>query len=633
MGKSFEKELEVTTITYEKVLKTNVDILKNYLNKIFDEDLVLIGSGGSFSVASALEYFLRRWCKITKSITPFSIEAHANQISKVNFILLTAGGRNPDSINSYKFISDLEPCNLLTVCMNENAPIKKIQKNNLHNHYFEFKLPNEKDGFLAVNSLLATIALFSKAMFELTQDNFFRLNEIPDFVNEQNQANELELVLSKETLIVLHGGMTSPIAIDFESKFSETALGNVQLVDYRNFAHGRHFWLSERSESTSIIAFISINDVKIASKTLNLIPNGIPILKYFVQEDNINGMLKAYYDMFLIVSKAGKFRNIDPGRPKIPDYGRKMYHISHNACSGVIYKNLVKSEMNASVYRKIGLGNNETIFNKYKVAFLKFYESLRNNEFRGIIFDYDGTLHYKNMELEIESEIFSSINFLLSKNILVGIATGRGKSVRLELRKVIERKYWNSVTIAYYNGACIGTLNNDYEPNNKVNEATVLEEIYSKISKKRYFEDLEIKLNPYQITLFFNNSNNYYAIQNIKEEISGFPEVKLLTSSHSIDIVLCKNSKRKILNYYWELDNTLSDNDFLLIGDSGNLNGNDFELLHSSYGLSVDKTSKDLEYCWNIATLGLRNLEATKYYLEQISCIELDKFRLNFKKG
>ena len=48
---------------------------------------------------------------------------------------------------------------------------------------------------------------------------------------------------------------------------------------------------------------------------------------------------------------------------------------------------------------------------------------------------------------------------LLHKKIPIGIATGRGKSVRNELGEIIPEEFWSNVFIGYYNCAEIATLN------------------------------------------------------------------------------------------------------------------------------------------------------------------------------
>src|SRR5260370_29648479 len=47
----------------------------------------------------------------------------------------------------------------------------------------------------------------------------------------------------RQHFIVLHSPSLDAAAWDLESKFSEAALGSIQVADYRNFAHGRHHWI------------------------------------------------------------------------------------------------------------------------------------------------------------------------------------------------------------------------------------------------------------------------------------------------------------------------------------------------------------------------------------------------------
>ena len=57
----------------------------------------------------------------------------------------------------------------------------------------------------------------------------------------------------------------------------------------------------------------------------------------------------------------------------------------------------------------------------------------------------------------------------------------------------------------------------------------------------------------------------------------------------------------------------------LCIGDYGNVEGNDYELLTTKYSLSVDRVSKNAECCWNIAPSGMKGLDATIYYLSRLT--------------
>ena len=57
----------------------------------------------------------------------------------------------------------------------------------------------------------------------------------------------------------------------------------------------------------------------------------------------------------------------------------------------------------------------------------------------------------------------------------------------------------------------------------------------------------------------------------------------------------------------------------LCIGDYGNIEGNDYELLTNRASLSVDKVSKNTDSCWNIAPSGVYGLDATLYYLKHLT--------------
>lgn len=627
MGKNFEKEINSLDITYRKVLETDVSVLSNFLSTIRNEAILLVGSGGSFSVASAVEYLLLHAGYIAKAVTPVGLGMYSTQIRKMSIILFTAGGRNKDTINTYKFLSDLEPNYICSVCMKEDAPLKSIQRANLHNLYFEWDMPTKKDGYLAVNSLIASILLFSKALYELTKNNFFKLDLKYSFVKPN--ISSCKEVITKDSIIVLHGGITTPVAIDLESKFSETALGNVQLVDYRNFAHGRHFWIAHRVNKSSIIVMSSKKYENLIKRTLKLIPEEIPILNINMVQNNILGFLDCYMNMFHVVKEAGILQNIDPGNPKVSEFGRKMYHLSYNQCNDEEYKVIKRNCILAAVNRKICGESEQERFNQYYNNCNEYIKEISKKDFRGIIFDYDGTLHQKGDFLDVEKQIYSHINRLLEKRIIVGIATGRGKSVRVELQRVIKKEFWDSVLIGYYNCSTFGFLSDDYKPDKSITKSKNLLDISAYLKD---FESHRIDIdsdNPYQISI--KPKSKYHIDLDLLREIClRWKGIKLVYSSHSVDIILDEISKSNIIDELMKYSK-LADSDILFIGDSGAFGGNDFEMLSSKYSLSVDTSSKSDCSCWNIAPIGLRNLDATKYYFEKIIIGNRGYFSIDLK--
>lgn len=618
MGKNYRKELDSLSDIYESAMEANIDMLINFLSKYRSSHLFGVGSGGSYSVAAAFEYLCLKAGLTAQKLTPLELGQLQYQISTSAAVLFTAGGSNNDSKNAYRYIAELEPEGVLTCCMRLNAPIKKLQRENIHNYYYEYKMPVAKDGYLAVESLISSTVLMIRAFQKMMHDDFFLLPQQRKWNNHALDIDTIRSVMERDSIFILYGGITMPAAIDLESKFSEASLGNTQLVDFRNFAHGRHYWISDRRKTTAIIALVGTSEKKLADNTLKLLPEDIPVLRVDVNDDTIEGMIEALYYSFEIVGDAASIRDFDPGKPHVEEFGKKLYHLNHDIGKKLCMVNRRKDTIEMAAYRKVmkhqGVGLSE--YQRYSRI---YWDKLLSRRYKGIIFDYDGTLHDKYMTSKTEERLFAKINELLENQITIGIATGRGKSVRIELQKKINRKYWKNVLIAYYNGGAIGCLDDDTKPNKKEREMPeVFNEIISKLSLGG------IEENPYQLTLIKDELGiTSVEFQLLKERILEIKDVKIMETNHSIDIIPVDSSKRNIFT-----ECNLSEKDFLTIGDSGDLGGNDYELLYGDTGLSVDHVSGAFTSCWNYALPGMRNLEATEYYLNMIVIQEEETFCL-----
>lgn len=128
---------------------------------------------------------------------------------------------------------------------------------------------------------------------------------------------------------MLYSGWSVPIAYDIESKFSEAGLGNVLLTDYRNFGHGRHNWFDKKSKTSAIIGLITPEIKSLAEKTFSLLPKEIPILKIETKNNQASSSVELLLQSFLLVNKVGEKMGIDPGRPGVPGYGSKLYHLTY----------------------------------------------------------------------------------------------------------------------------------------------------------------------------------------------------------------------------------------------------------------------------------------------------------------
>jgi hypothetical protein len=94
-----------------------------------------------------------------------------------------------------------------------------------------------------------------------------------------------------------------------------------------------------------------------------------------------------------------------------------------------------------------------------------------------------------------------------------------------------------------------------------------------------------------------------------------------------VDILDLDVSKTQVVEVLRKKINDVKSN-ILIIGDQGQYEGNDFELLNLPYSLSVDKISSSPITCWNLSPIGLRGVRATLAVLRSLE-VEYRAFRLN----
>ena len=82
--------------------------------------------------------------------------------------------------------------------------------------------------------------------------------------------------------------------------------------------------------------------------------------------------------------------------------------------------------------------------------------------------------------------------------------------------------------------------------------------------------------------------------------LAGESDLSILASSHSVDVIQRPTNKMAVMS---ALD--IGENAVLAVGDRGDRDGNDFELLNAvAWSLSVDRVSAALDRCWNLSPAG-----------------------------
>jgi len=619
LGKPYDKELEKLSEIYDWAIKTPITELEAFFKKSAKTPMYVIGSGGSFSATTFTTMLHQQIGTIARCLTPLEFLGYENIDRNCSILIITAGGNNKDILSSFDKAVELKPKYLGILCASTNNKLtqkaSKVQNVFIH----AIKLPIGKDGFLATNSLLATIIWITRAYIE----NFSLEYEIPNSlhslsycnltIDEFNNelVNKLKVFEKKETIVLLYDNWGKTAAIDAESKLIESGLVNVQLADYRNFAHGRHNWLDKNKQKTGLIALVNPDCEKIASKTVSLIPEYIPTVELSTIFDGPIASLDLLVKILYTVKFFGKIKKIDPGRPQVASFGRKIYHLS-----------TPKKNNSVTRFEKLALQRkfSNSIIDEKKIKALKnFIKNLENAKFGGVIFDYDGTLcNPENRFKQPSKEIGILLTNLLKNEIVIGIATGRGKSVRNELQKIIPNKFWPRLLLGYYNCADIGSLDDNSKPNVKQKTDSDLENFFQLLVENNIIENSsKVEKRPKQISIQSNYLTANDLIQKIQDLQINNNSIRIVESSHSIDILAPGVSK---INLKKMMEKKIKREKFsiLCIGDKGKWPGNDFDLLSTKFSLSVDEVSDDYRNCWNLLGYNNKGEMATLEYFKNL---------------
>lgn len=273
-----------------------------------------------------------------------------------------------------------------------------------------------------------------------------------------------------------------------------------------------------------------------------------------------------------------------------------------------------------AVNRKVCISKN-ALSDYYYYAAKSYCNSLKSQIFRGIVFDYDLTLHNKHQFTETEEDLFTILNMCLANNIQVGIATGNGEYIAKDIRSKIHQTYWGNVIMGYYNGGfiipldCNITFSNVHTEIPGDFEKTIMF-LSNSIPKGKICADGIEQKNPFQLNFYSDEDDGEFYIGLLQEFILGHTDLKILHSPHSFDVVPPWISKLNVCSYMCSIG--LAPQEIITIGDSGHVGGNDYELLNWIYSLSVNSVSDSPNNCWNFSPQNIQDLDATLFYLQRL---------------
>lgn len=475
MGKPYLKELNQLASTYEVAIKMDNAELVRAISASMHMPLLTVGSGGSLTAALLVATLHQRIAKhMASAMTPLELIDSGTLARRSAVVCLSAGGGNSDIRAALQSAIRNRAKRLVVACARVNSPLASAARKYDYIDVMDFALPCGHDGFLATNSLLAFSLLFARAYHEafacedaLPED----FSALMEFLNSSRDLLEYmgalcEHLWKREYLIVLHGPDLKAAAVDLESKFAEAALGPVLAADYRNFAHGPHHWLAKRGDHSAVLAFTTESDQQLAQKTLALLPTGIPVARFHFPGSMTAASLAALVTALHVVALAGLARSIDPGRPGVPEFGRRIYNLRLPLREDL---KMNQSRRRTAVRRKIDLVGDAQASADRVSFWLKAYDTftrrLAGARFSGLVVDYDGTLCCeRNRYGDLDSDTVNELVRLLQAGVGIGVATGRGKPARAALQRALPREYWGRVVVGYYNGGDCALLADSNRP-------------------------------------------------------------------------------------------------------------------------------------------------------------------------
>lgn len=613
MGKPFRTELEMLPFTYDWALRFPIDCLSYAVGRSW-KPLLAIGSGGSFTTAHlAAALHCRQFGLPAIPLTPLEAAGTDFSLRDIDVLLLTAGGKNPDILGAFDNLIRREPRRLSVVCATTGSKLAGTVRRYATVELCEFDPPAGRDGFLATNSLLASGVILARAYAAVGRQDLNLPAKLGALSGETLGQIDFSPLLCRPTLLVLHPPSLKTVAVEIESKFIEAALGNVQTADFRQFAHGRHHWLAKRSEESAVLALSIGSDP--AVDTLELLPKSIPSVALNLPHDGPVACLAGIVHAFELVRQAGLARAIDPGDPGVPSFGRKLYNLNvFNRARPARAGSL--AEPSLAIERKTRTASSVPL-ELWGSAYVAFLDRLAKTDIAAIVADYDGTLCDEAKRFQpLPNDIAEELTRLIRLGLYVGVATGRGQSVRNQLQQALPQEYWNRVVVGYYNGSDIGLLSENDRPDGTKAVLEPLKQVGELLQRLQPFLGVEIpELRRNQITL----KSGAFPVEQIWQRVQGlvaphlFPGVSVLCSGHSVDVLAPGVSKLAVVKRISDIARC-QESGVLCIGDQGCWPGNDHALLSTSLSLSSNVVSADPERCWNLAPAGFRESQATLCY-------------------
>lgn len=429
MGRKFvdERAQMPATLDWARLL----DLLKFAvkLGKLRHKNLIVVASGGSLGAAQLIaQLHSFHDGPLAVAMTPLDFIATVTHTDAAVWFL-SASGSNQEILQAWRAARLREVRDVIVLCGTIGSPLVNEAKSHGVSLLMAFDIPAGRDGFLATNSLVA----FSTIALRLYG------HAVP-FIDFSGSPTVSADFLDRRSWIVLYGGWMKPVALDLESRFHEAAMGAVSIADYRNFAHGRHYWLARHGSTTGVLALVTPRFKQLAADTLRELPPEVVVERWDWSEDAPQAVLEGMIASMLVAGESAARQGYDVGRPGVPIFGERIYGLK----ATLVSETESDHRCNTAVDRKLRAcsSRSQVDCDALQSARETFETRLAAARFSGVVFDYDGTLVATPERFDsLRPEVGDALMAMLESGVAIGIATGRGKSCHPRLREVIDERF------------------------------------------------------------------------------------------------------------------------------------------------------------------------------------------------
>lgn len=581
MKPPYRTELEALDATYAGALTADVTVLRAAVYDLGSGSAVFVGSGGSMVLAHLAARLHERVCRQpARACTSLEL-LDLPQLARRGALLFSSSAKHPDA---QRVLLDFQRGRFTPTALVTHRPVEAVQPlASPDTHVVTLAEPIERDGFLATGSIMQIATQLLRAYLEAPG--------LPGSLElESDEAN------LRDEVLVLTPPSLACVATDIEVRLVESGLASVQVADFRNFAHGRHTGFARRSARTTVIALSDVASRRLADGTTATLPASTDLRLWHCDASWETAVIRLLSRSMRLPATIGERAAVDVARPTVPAFGRKLYRLPLSQRVSELRAGGIDRKLLASGAGDDGLGRA-----LYEEAAAAWSADLSNRRFAGLVLDYDGTVCWTRRRWELPHEALrSALRDLLERGLVVGFASGRGRSLHVDVRRWVPEPRWQQVVVGLYNGAVLLRLDEDL-PELREPSAwshAVVAAIGDGPEANRF--ELEERGAQVSVSVAGGVLHHGQLAPLLEDRLAGAGvEAHVVASGHSVDIVQPTTTKTAVA----DLVEQRAGGGALAVGDQGQLGGNDHALLARSVAtLTVDRCSADPSTCWFMGT-------------------------------